>query len=213
MNIQEIEDRAGGLTQISTTHLAEELGTTENTVGRLIKMAGQNGIDTELVRWNGVFSVQGAELVRRLWKIGDNEDLKGIALGAERRRYLAGTASDPVFKPLHRNYRYVPADDVFTAEVVEDADLPVDTGFQGAMVRFNAGIQHYQATSVTENLLDGVTETIEDRLGQALEALAFSATYQVASAALSRGSKRAISAALADQEAGLGVALDAQRQA
>lgn len=184
MNQVEINDRSGGLSDISRKKLVREVSTSEQNLSSVIKRLVHPHIYPELLESGGVFTVLGLDFMRELFSL---QSCDGEALGIIRKRFILQSATSDRFQTLYKSWK--PTVDM-------EIELPPESEPQlsGAITRYQ------QATIATvETLpLPDFTKAVETQSLTRLQAGLYQMYYRKMREVASTVAATAISDALAD---------------
>lgn len=171
MNQIDVNDRSGGLSEVSRKKLAKEVITSEQNLSSLIKRLVHPHIHPELLESGGVFTVLGLEFLRELFSLKSSD---GEALGVIRKRFILQSATSDRFQKLYKSW--VPTVD-FTIEVPQP-----DTGLETAITQYRKGtIQQIETLPVPQ--FEIPTQVLGNALYQMMyRKFRFEASQQVAAA-------------------------------
>jgi len=142
MNQAEINDRAGGLSNVTRKKFVKEVFTSEQNLSSVIKRVVHPHIHSELLESGGVFTVLGLEFMRELFSLKSSD---GEALGTIRKRFILQSATSDRFQKLYISW--VPSVD-FTIEIPEE---DVETGLQSAITQYRqATIEQVETLPVAQ---------------------------------------------------------------
>ena len=140
MNQIDINDRSGGLSEVSRKKLAKEVITSEQNLSSLIKRLVHPHIHPELLESGGVFTVLGLEFMRELFSLKSSD---GEALGVIRKRFILCNETSDRFQKLYKSW-------VSTVDFTIEVPQP-DTGLQSAITQYRqATIQQVEALPVPQ---------------------------------------------------------------
>lgn len=120
MNQTEINNRSGGLSEVTRKRLAREVVTSEQNLSSLIKRLVHPHIHPELLESAGVFTNLGLQFMRELFSLEASQD---EALGVIRKRFILTNATSDKYQQLYKSWNPVQEPD-FVIELPQEEPLP-----------------------------------------------------------------------------------------
>lgn len=120
MNQTEINNRSGGLSEVTRKRLAREVVTSEQNLSSLIKRLVHPHIHPELLESAGVFTNLGLQFMRELFSLEASQD---EALGVIRKRFILTNVTSDKYQQLYKSWNPVQEPD-FVIELPQEEPLP-----------------------------------------------------------------------------------------
>ena len=123
MNQVEINNRSGGLSEVTRKKFAREVVTSEQNLSSLIKRLVHPHIHPELLESAGVFTNLGLQFMRELFSLEASQD---EALGVIRKRFILTNATSDKYQQLYKSWNWNPPvqEPDFVIELPQEEPLP-----------------------------------------------------------------------------------------